>query len=179
MRTLRDVLRAARQGDLSVRLPTNGDGSVFGEVALAFNALIAQNEALVAELDRVSRRAGAEGQITDRASLGPVAGAWSAAIGSLNSLVESMAFPQMEAARLLERVAAGDLSREMPRDYRTSYATPEARHQMTAIHAALVARGVLLTPNCSGALSTPMGEAEMALLSTALVAAVSEVLSAR
>src|SRR5215471_4529613 len=115
LRMLRDGLRAARQGDLSVRLPTNGgDEGVFGEVALAFNSLIAQNEALVGELDRVSRRAGAEGQIAERASLGPVTGAWSAAIGSVNSLVESMAFPQIEAARLLERAAAGDLSREMP-----------------------------------------------------------------
>ena len=70
------------------------------------------------------------------------------------------------------------LSHDIPRDYRSSYATPEARRHMTDIHAALLTRGVLLTPNCSGALSTPMGEAEMTLLSTALFAAVSQVLRA-
>src|SRR4051812_41359238 len=63
LRSLRDALRAARQGDFSVRLPTNGTGDgVLGEVALAFNALVEENEALVEELDRVSRVVGMEGQ---------------------------------------------------------------------------------------------------------------------
>jgi HAMP domain-containing protein/signal transduction histidine kinase/ActR/RegA family two-component response regulator len=114
MRALRDALRAARQGDFSVRLPTDGgDGGAFGEVALAFNSLIAENEELAGELHRVSLRAGIEGHLTERASLGPATGAWAAAMESVNTLIASMAVPNMEATRLLEQVAAGELRREM------------------------------------------------------------------
>src|SRR5262245_14536390 len=53
--SLRDALRAARQGDFSVRLQTDGvDHGLFVEVALAFNSWIELNDALVCELDRVS-----------------------------------------------------------------------------------------------------------------------------
>src|SRR5690606_5986065 len=87
LRSLRDALRAARQGDLSVRLPVDdsGDG-VLGEVVLAFNALVDQTSSFVHEVGRISHRVGAEGRITERAALAPTAGgAWVAAIGSVNS----------------------------------------------------------------------------------------------
>ncbi|MEI6159589.1 MAG: aminotransferase class III-fold pyridoxal phosphate-dependent enzyme [Roseococcus sp.] len=54
-------------------------------------------------------------------------------------------------------------------DWRSSRATAEAKRAITTIHAALMRRGVLLTPNLSGALSTPMGEAEVALIAEGLV----------
>jgi signal transduction histidine kinase/HAMP domain-containing protein/CheY-like chemotaxis protein len=114
LRSLRDALRMARQGDLSIRLPTDGASDApFGEVALAFNSLIEENAALVGELDRVCRTVGLEGEISERASLGPVSGAWAAAVASLNTLIESMAYPTTEATRVLGLVANGDLSREM------------------------------------------------------------------
>ncbi len=115
LRSLRDALRAVRQGDFSVRLPTDGaDDGLLGEVALAFNALVEENEALVGELDRVSRTAGLEGRVGDRASLGPASGSWAAAVASVNSLLESMSFPMTEATRILGVIAEGDLSRDMP-----------------------------------------------------------------
>ena len=64
LHALRDALQVARQGDLSVRLPTDGavDG-VMSDVAFTFNALIAQNEALVNELTRVAREVGTDGKL--------------------------------------------------------------------------------------------------------------------
>jgi HAMP domain-containing protein/signal transduction histidine kinase/CheY-like chemotaxis protein len=115
LRSLRDALRAARQGDFSIRLPVDGAGDgLFGEVALAFNALIDENERLVGELDRIAETVGTEGQVTEKASLGPVSGSWAAAIDSVNALVESMSFPVTEATRILGLVAQGDLARDMP-----------------------------------------------------------------
>jgi signal transduction histidine kinase/HAMP domain-containing protein/ActR/RegA family two-component response regulator len=115
LRALRDALWAARQGDFAVRLPIDGgDEGLLGEVALAFNALCEQNEALGRELHRVARTVGAEGRLTDRASIGPVGGSWATAIDSLNRLIEGMAFPTLEASRILDRVAAGDLGSDMP-----------------------------------------------------------------
>lgn len=54
------------------------------------------------------------------------------------------------------------------RDYRSSYPTAQAKRAIAAIHLAMLDRGILLTPNCSGALSTPMGAAEIDLIATTL-----------
>ena len=112
LHALRDALRAAKQGDFSVRLPIDGGQGVMGEVALAFNALIEQNDALVNELRRVDKSVGFEGKTTERASLA-AGGSWAAAVDSVNSLVEKMAWPVSEATSVLGLVANGDLSRDM------------------------------------------------------------------
>src|SRR5262249_61398325 len=83
------------------------------EVALAFSALVEENEALVHELDRVALLVGRDGQIRERASLGPVGGSWAIAIDSVNSLIENVAVPTLETTRVLGAVAAGDLSQTM------------------------------------------------------------------
>jgi HAMP domain-containing protein/signal transduction histidine kinase/ActR/RegA family two-component response regulator len=115
LRALRDALRAARQGDFTVRLPVDGGGDgVLDEVALAFNALLEENEALAEELDRIAHTVGTEGQVSEHASLGAVGGGWAAAIDSTNALIDAMAFPVTEATRILGLVAKGDLSRDMP-----------------------------------------------------------------
>jgi HAMP domain-containing protein/signal transduction histidine kinase/ActR/RegA family two-component response regulator len=115
MRMIRDALRAAGQGDFSVRLPTSrSDDDGYGEVAIAFNALIGDCQACVHELYRVSTQVAVEGDIAVRASLGSVSGQWGAAVGALNTLIDSMARPTSAAIRVLDRVAAGDLSQEMP-----------------------------------------------------------------
>ncbi|MDF2694882.1 MAG: putative SigmaB asociated two-component system sensor protein, partial [Labilithrix sp.] len=113
LRSVRDALRAVGSGDFSVRLPTDGN-DVLAEVALAFNALVERNATLVNELDRVATSVGQRGEVGDRASLGPTSGAWASAVESVNGLIESMAFPTLEATRVMDRIAAGDLSCEMP-----------------------------------------------------------------
>src|SRR5436190_172596 len=113
LHALRDALRAAKQGDFSVRLPTDGAAEgVMGEVALAFNVLIEENDALVHELRRVNRSVGFEGKTTERASL-DAGGSWAVAVDSVNSLVEKMAWPVSEATSVLGLVANGDLSQDM------------------------------------------------------------------
>jgi len=54
-------------------------------------------------------------------------------------------------------------------DYRSSYPDAVAKKALPAIHLAMLDRGILLTPNCSGSLSTPMGAAEIDLIAGALV----------
>ena len=83
-----------------------------GEVALAFNALVEENDALVRELRRVERSVGFEGTTTDRAALA-AGGSWTVAVDSVNSLIERMAWPVCEATSVLALVADGDLSRDM------------------------------------------------------------------
>ena len=54
-------------------------------------------------------------------------------------------------------------------DYRSARPLPAENRALAAIHAAMLGDGVLMTPNCSGALSTPMTEAETARIGTLLV----------
>ena len=115
LRSLLDALRAARQGDFSVRLPVSiADAGLFGEVALAFNSLIEENQRLVDEVDRVSRAVAVEGELATQASLGPAGGCWAGAVGSLNTLVNSTAYVAIEVARILRLVGDGELSSDMP-----------------------------------------------------------------
>jgi signal transduction histidine kinase/ActR/RegA family two-component response regulator len=69
LRSLRDALRAASRGDVTIRLPTDEPGGgVVAEVALAFNGLVEDHEGLRRELDRVARTVGTEGKTTERAT---------------------------------------------------------------------------------------------------------------
>ncbi|MDB5315277.1 MAG: threonine dehydratase [Rhodospirillales bacterium] len=54
-------------------------------------------------------------------------------------------------------------------DYRSARPLPAEATAVTRIHAAMLTAGVLLTPNCSGALSTPMAEAEVDGIAALLV----------
>src|SRR3989337_1299421 len=68
------ALRAYRRGDFSVRMPLSLTG-VDGEIAEAFNDVVEMNEALAAEIARVSAQVGKEGRIDERVVLQGAAGA--------------------------------------------------------------------------------------------------------
>jgi HAMP domain-containing protein/CheY-like chemotaxis protein/signal transduction histidine kinase len=105
-------LTAFKRGDFSARLPEDWEG-VEGKVADAFNEVIRRNEELASELARISEVVGVEGRINQRASMGDVQGAWSGAIGSINSLVANLVQPTSEVARVIGSVAKGDLSQNI------------------------------------------------------------------
>jgi signal transduction histidine kinase/CheY-like chemotaxis protein/methyl-accepting chemotaxis protein len=114
LRSLRDALRAARQGDFTVRLPTDAaENAMMEEVSFAFNALVEENDRMIQELDRVARTVVVEGDITVRATLGPVSGSWASAVESVNTLVETVAWTTVETRRVVSACASGDLSQTM------------------------------------------------------------------
>src|SRR5215813_9748376 len=96
---------ALKGGDFSVRLPGDWVG-VHGKIADTLNEVILRNDSLTKELERVSRVVGKEGKITQRASLPEADGSWS-------SLIDDMAWPTTEMARVIGAVANGDLSQTM------------------------------------------------------------------
>src|SRR5213593_2699794 len=106
------ALKAVRQGDFSVRLPDHWTG-VAGKVADTFNEVVEMNQRLASELERLRLAIGRHGKITERASVGPVSGAWADSVANVNSLVASLVQPTSEAARVIGAVAKGDLSQSM------------------------------------------------------------------
>src|SRR5437899_389334 len=106
------ALKAVRQGDFSARLPDHWTG-VAGKVADTFNEVVELNQRLASELERLRLAIGQHGKITERASVGPVSGAWADSVANVNSLVASLVQPTSEAARVIGAVAKGDLSQSM------------------------------------------------------------------
>src|SRR4030088_2453195 len=82
-RRLLTALMAFKRGDFSARLPDDWTG-VAGKIADTFNDVIATNQRMARELDRISRVVGKEGRINQRASIGDVSECWEESIGSVN-----------------------------------------------------------------------------------------------
>src|SRR5437667_2885239 len=112
VRQLLAALIAFKRGDFSARLPDDWTG-VAGKIADTFNDVIALNQRMTRELERIGRVVGKEGRITQRASLGDVSDSWDEAIGSVNNLIGDLVRPTSEMARVIGAVAKGDLSKTM------------------------------------------------------------------
>ncbi|HEY5661165.1 MAG TPA: HAMP domain-containing protein [Gaiellaceae bacterium] len=107
-----DALRAARDGDVDVRLDGRKSG-VMGDVAKAFNQLAERRERLTEELDRVAKVVGREGRLTARVDVKGAKGSWRRSQDSVNSMIDDLVRPTVEVSRVLNAVAEGDLSQKM------------------------------------------------------------------
>ncbi len=107
------ALRALEGGDFSTRLLLDDGDETLSAIAESFNRVVERNQELSREVVRVSRTVGLEGQVTDRATLGQVSGSWADTIGSLNSLIDAVAWPTTEVARVISTAARGNLSEQM------------------------------------------------------------------
>jgi len=111
-RQLLQALSALKKGDFSVRLPEHL-GGVDGKIADTFNSVVALNQRMADELDRLSRVVGKEGKISQRVNIGDVSGAWADSVASVNTLIGDLVHPTSETARVIGAVAKGDLSQMM------------------------------------------------------------------
>jgi signal transduction histidine kinase/HAMP domain-containing protein/CheY-like chemotaxis protein len=110
LRSLADALGAVERGDFSVRLP-RGEG-LAGEVVDRFNAVVEQADRQTRDLALIARAVGQEGSWNHRLVIEHLDGGWSEGAASVNRLVEDLVRPTTELGRVLEAVAAGDLSQE-------------------------------------------------------------------
>ncbi|WP_254173504.1 HAMP domain-containing protein [Planktothrix pseudagardhii] len=109
------TLVAVKKGDFSVRMPLDQTG-IAGKVADTLNDIIELNQRMAAELERISKVVGKEGQINQRATLGSAGGSWEASVNSVNTLITDLVQPTSETARVIRAVANGDLSQKMALD---------------------------------------------------------------
>jgi hypothetical protein len=104
LRRLLGAMREMKDGDFGVRVPLS-ENPLLAEIADTFNGIAKLNESLADEMVRVSTTIGREGQMTERASLGPVTGGWRTTVNSINSLITDLVSPTSEVARVLTAVA--------------------------------------------------------------------------
>ncbi|HEX8981298.1 MAG TPA: HAMP domain-containing protein, partial [Ktedonobacterales bacterium] len=97
-----------RDGDFSVRLPGDWVG-IEGKIADTFNEIVAANEQMAKELQRVGTVIGKEGKTRERTNFTQSRGAWGEMEVSVNTLVDDLLRPTTEMTRAISAVSRGDL----------------------------------------------------------------------
>jgi len=106
------AVKAFRDGDFSVRLPMNWNGTE-GRIAEAFNQALAHEKRIAQEVTRLSITVGKEGRLQQRMSVPGAIGGWAQKVHSLNTLLDDLVRPTTEVARTIGAVAKGDLGQSM------------------------------------------------------------------
>jgi HAMP domain-containing protein/signal transduction histidine kinase/DNA-binding response OmpR family regulator len=106
------ALLAYKQGDFSIRLPSDWTG-VAGKIADGFNEVVAFNQRLTSETARVSRAVGKEGKLRQRVNVLGATGDWASKVEAINTLIDDLVWPTTEVTRTISAVAKGDLTQPM------------------------------------------------------------------
>jgi HAMP domain-containing protein/CheY-like chemotaxis protein/signal transduction histidine kinase len=109
------ALQSMRVGDFSVRMAGDRVG-IMGKIADTFNEIVATNERMASQLERVGQVVGREGKTRQRVRFGQTDGAWGEMESSVNSLIDDLLWPTTEVTRAIAAVAQGDLLRTVALD---------------------------------------------------------------
>ena len=107
------ALQAMRTGDFSIRMSGDSIG-IEGKIADTFNAIIAANQRMAKQLERVGEVVGREGKTKQRVKFGVASGAWGEMENSINTLIDDLVWPTTEVTRAITAVAQGDLIKTVP-----------------------------------------------------------------
>ncbi|HEV7404296.1 MAG TPA: HAMP domain-containing protein, partial [Chthoniobacteraceae bacterium] len=111
-RQLLAAMVAFRDGDFSVRLPSDWDG-INGRIAEAFNHAMQYEDQITREARRLRTNVGKEGRLKQRMSLPGAVGEWAVKVESINTLIDDLVRPTADVARTIGAVAKGDLGQSM------------------------------------------------------------------
>src|SRR3979411_1918820 len=98
------ALQAMRSGDFSVRMTGNHLG-IEGKIADTFNEIVAANQRMAQQLERVGQVVGREGKTRQRVKFGLASGSWADMEGSVNTLIDDLLWPTREVTRAVAAVA--------------------------------------------------------------------------
>jgi HAMP domain-containing protein/CheY-like chemotaxis protein/signal transduction histidine kinase len=102
------ALLAMRTGDFSVRMSGDQVG-LEGKIADTFNEIIAANQRMAQQLERVGQVVGREGKTRQRVKFSLSSGSWADMESSVNTLIDDLLWPTREVTRAVAAVAQGDL----------------------------------------------------------------------
>jgi HAMP domain-containing protein/CheY-like chemotaxis protein/signal transduction histidine kinase len=102
------AMQAMRVGDFSVRMAGDRVG-IIGKIADTFNEIVAANQRMARQLERVGQVVGRDGRTKQRVRFGLDDGAWGEMELSVNSLIDDLLWPTTEVTRAIAAVAQGDL----------------------------------------------------------------------
>jgi len=112
VRNIAEVTTAVAMGDLSKKITVEVRGEIL-ELKDTINVMVDQLSAFAAEVTRVAREVGTEGQLGGQAEVVGVAGTWKDLTDSVNSMAGNLTAQVRNIAEVTTAVAMGDLSKKI------------------------------------------------------------------
>jgi HAMP domain-containing protein/CheY-like chemotaxis protein/signal transduction histidine kinase len=115
VRNIADVATAVARGDLSRKITVDVKGEIL-ELKNTLNTMVDQLNGFAAEVTRVAREVGTEGNLGGQAQVPGVAGTWKDLTDNVNSMANNLTSQVRNIADVTTAVAKGDLSRKITVD---------------------------------------------------------------
>ncbi|MCA1581500.1 MAG: HAMP domain-containing protein, partial [Acidobacteria bacterium] len=112
VRNIAEVTTAVANGDLSKKITVNVQGEIL-ELKNTVNTMVDQLSSFAAEVTRVAREVGTEGNLGGQADVRGVAGTWKDLTDSVNSMAGNLTAQVRNIAEVTTAVANGDLSKKI------------------------------------------------------------------
>src|SRR5487761_285715 len=117
VRNIADVTTAVAQGDLSKKITVDARGEIL-ELKDTINTMVEQLRSFAAEVTRVAREVGTEGELGGQAEVAGVSGTWRGLTESVNGMANNLTDQVRNIAQVTTAVAGGDLSQKITVDAR-------------------------------------------------------------
>ncbi|HWL17873.1 MAG TPA: HAMP domain-containing protein [Opitutus sp.] len=115
VRNIAEVATAVAKGDLSRKITVDVKGEIL-ELKNTINTMVDQLNSFAAEVTRVAREVGTEGELGGQAAVPGVAGTWKDLTDSVNAMATNLTGQVRNIAEVTTAVARGDLSRKITVD---------------------------------------------------------------
>jgi len=115
VRNIAHVATAVARGDLSRKITVDVKGEIL-ELKNTINTMVDQLNGFAAEVTRVAREVGTEGELGGQAVVPGVAGTWKDLTDSVNAMATNLTAQVRNIAEVTTAVARGDLSRKITVD---------------------------------------------------------------
>jgi signal transduction histidine kinase/CheY-like chemotaxis protein/HAMP domain-containing protein len=112
VRNIAMVTTAVANGDLTKKIDVDARGEIL-ELKTTINTMVDQLSAFAAEVTRVAREVGRDGQLGGQAEVEGVAGTWKRLTENVNELAQNLTRQVRAIAQVTSAVAAGDLTRSI------------------------------------------------------------------
>jgi signal transduction histidine kinase/HAMP domain-containing protein len=117
VRNIAQVTTAVARGNLTEKIEVDARGEVL-ELKTTINAMVDQLSGFAAEVTRVAREVGTDGQLGGQAAVPGVAGTWKDLTDSVNLMANNLTNQVRNIAQVTTSVAQGDLSQKITVDAR-------------------------------------------------------------
>jgi HAMP domain-containing protein/CheY-like chemotaxis protein/signal transduction histidine kinase len=117
VRNIAEVTTAVAMGDLSKKITVEVRGEIL-ELKNTINTMVDQLNSFAAEVTRVAREVGTEGNLGGQAEVKGVAGTWKDLTDSVNAMAGNLTAQVRNIAEVTTAVAMGDLSKKITVDVR-------------------------------------------------------------
>ena len=115
VRNIAEVTTAVANGDLSKKITVDAKGEIL-EVKNTVNTMVDQLNSFAAEVTRVSKEVGTEGELGGQAEVADVSGTWRALTESVNSMASNLTDQVRNISQVAQAVARGDLTQKITVD---------------------------------------------------------------